>query len=66
MTSYNVYFRPAQRTVIYVIIALAVLGMLFDAYPGPIWGGRTKIGILIAVNILAGAIGGYLGTRFSH
>ena len=63
MTSYNIYFRPAQRTVIYVIIALAILGILFDAYPGPIWG-RTRIGVFIAVNILAGTIGGYLGVRF--
>ncbi len=62
--SYNIYFRPAQKTVIYVIIALAILGILFDAYPGPIWS-RTRIGVFIAVNILAGAIGGYLGARFS-
>ncbi len=63
MTSYNIYFRPAQRTVIYVIIAVAILGLLFDAYPGPLWS-RTKIGIFIAVNVLAGAIGGYLAVRF--
>ncbi|WP_054853726.1 hypothetical protein [Vulcanisaeta distributa] len=64
MTSYNIYFRPAQRTVIYVIIAVAILGLLFDMYPGPLWS-RTKIGIFIAVNILAGGtIGGYLAARF--
>ncbi|WP_243668927.1 hypothetical protein [Vulcanisaeta sp. JCM 16161] len=63
MTSYNIYFRPAQRTVVYVIIAVAILGLLFDIYPGPLWS-RTKIGIFIAVNILAGAIGGYLAVRF--
>ncbi|MGC8606688.1 MAG: hypothetical protein ACP5GZ_05860 [Vulcanisaeta sp.] len=63
MMSYNIYFRPAQRTVIYVIIAVAILGILFDAYPGPLWS-RTKIGIFIAVNILAGVIGGYLAARF--
>ncbi|WP_054856756.1 hypothetical protein [Vulcanisaeta sp. JCM 16159] len=63
MMSYNIYFRPAQRTVIYVIIAVAILGLLFDMYPGPLWS-RTKIGIFIAVNILAGAIGGYLAARF--
>ncbi|ADY00271.1 hypothetical protein VMUT_0054 [Vulcanisaeta moutnovskia 768-28] len=63
MMSYNIYFRPAQRTVIYVIIAVAILGILFDVYPGPLWS-RTKIGIFIAVNILAGVIGGYLAARF--
>ncbi|MGC9153815.1 MAG: hypothetical protein ACP5GY_08845 [Vulcanisaeta sp.] len=60
MTSYNVYFRPAQRTVIYVIIAVAILGIAFDAYTGPL---RTRIGIFIAYNIIAGAIGGYLSAK---
>ncbi|BDR91679.1 hypothetical protein [Vulcanisaeta souniana] len=63
MTNYNVYFRPAQRTVIYVIIAVAILSLLFDAYPGPLWG-RTRIGLFIVVNVIAGALGGYLAARF--
>ncbi len=63
ITNYNIYLRPAQRIVIYVIIAVAILGILFDAYPGPLWS-RTRVGLFIVANTLAGAMGGYLAVRF--
>lgn len=61
LMGYMGIFRATQRVVIFTIIALAILSIVFDAYTGPL---RTRIGLFIVVNVIAGVVGGYLGSKF--
>lgn len=56
-SSYYPILRDARRLASYTLAALAVASVAFDAYGGPL---RTKVGIFILVNLIAGVAGGLL------
>lgn len=63
LMSYNrQLFAPTLRVAVYTIIAEAILTITVDSYSGPF---RTKAGLFIVINIIAGLLGGYLGVKLS-
>ncbi len=56
-SSYYPILKDARRLAAYTLAALAIASIAFDAYGGPL---RTKIGIFILINLIAGVVGGLL------
>ena len=55
-------FAPTLRIAVYTIVSEAVLTIAVDSYNGPF---RTRVGLFIVINIIAGLLGGYLGVKLS-
>ncbi|ABW02224.1 hypothetical protein [Caldivirga maquilingensis] len=55
-------FAPTMRIAAYTIVTEAILTVIVDSYNGPF---RTRAGLFIVINIIAGLLGGYLGVKLS-
>lgn len=63
LMSYNKQlFAPTLRIAVYTIVAESILTIIVDSYNGPF---RTRAGLFIAVNAIAGLLGGYLGVKLN-